>query len=122
LPKIKEIYSIKETSNLQGFFLVSDREGSSIGSIQFRDDKVVVVNKDWGTFKETEGLQIVKSIFGALSLFADKNVSTKIASHKTSAPMITTEGVTLYSGRHEILIDLIEQKRVKSISIVEILR
>ena len=119
-PKIERSYRVIEFEP-DCFAIFEKEELHQLGTISFKNDKVIRITRRWGDFSKTEGLQIVKALIGIISsLPKDENVAY-ISVSRNIIPKLTLDEVKLSFGIREISITLFDHKDEISIIIDEAL-
>lgn len=93
-----------------------------VGSIGFKDDKVVIFNKIWDT-KNNQAMELVKNLYYLLSNLEAEG--KKVVSFKTGAskePEYTIEMIDLSVGHKQIHISCWDYKGVEGAGITEIIK
>jgi hypothetical protein len=121
LAELEKSYRVQEDSVHPGSFFIFDRMNSRMmGAIEFTNDKVFSVSKSWGAFGETEGLETIRALIGAMASLAHRLAYVSL--QRMSGPQLTTEAVKLSSGTkdiREVEIVLSEQGGHRSIHVSE---
>lgn len=122
LAELEKSYRVQEDSVHPDSFFIFDKKNSRMsGTIEFaNNDKVFSVSKDWGAFGESEAVETVRAVMGAMTSLGDRLAYVSLRTIR--GPQLTIEVVKWSSGTKEIReveIVLSEERGHRSIHISE---
>jgi hypothetical protein len=99
LRELEKSYRVQEDSVHPGSFFKKNSRMS--GTIEFaNNDKVFSVSKDWGAFGESEAVETVRAVMGAMTSLGDRLAYVSLRTIR--GPQLTIEVVKWSSGTKEI--------------------
>lgn len=106
---------IQKKSPFSGIF-------ESVGTVSFKDGKLIQASKDWGTFKGTEAKALGMALFSVLNNIKKEEENLSILTTRTSRqPKTIVHQVNMVFGKKKITLFVSEGEHGAQVEIIEIL-
>jgi len=124
--KLTDRYELVSTDNGDTLLVVDKTNPGSkpIGAISFEDDRVVVVNKFWGSFERSDAASLATTLYSVLNgLNKEGKTIARIETKQTVDPQFTqTETKMIFGSKTVAVISLKSKLGTDATNVIEVLR